>query len=144
MVKNFLILIVLGLLLVSCTVFKCKKSDAVSKLDGTWEFNYISGPKIAFEGLYADKKPTIVFDLKENQVSGNGSCNSYTGKWSIDGNKIDFTQPMVITKMICGDGQGEQTYMNTLQKITSYTITDDGKTLNLISGDIAIIRFGKK
>ncbi len=42
------------------------------------------------------------------------------------------------------DGQGEQTYMSTLEKITSYDITDDGKTLNLMSGDVAMMRFTKK
>jgi heat shock protein HslJ len=141
MVKNALILVFLGVVLISC---KCKKTDTVSKLDGIWELNYISGPRIAFDGLYPDKKPTIVFDSKESRVSGNSSCNSYTGKLSIDGNKIDFTQPMAMTKMMCTDGQGEQVFMNTLQKITSYGITDDGKTLNLISGDVAMMRFTKK
>lgn len=141
MVKNALILIFLGVVLMSC---KCTKTDSVSKLDGTWELNYISGPRIAFEGLYPNKKPTIVFDSKESRVSGNSSCNSYTGKLSVDGNKIDFTQPMVMTKMACMDGQGEQTYMSTLEKITSYDITDDGKTLNLMSGDVAMMRFTKK
>jgi len=34
--------------------------------------------------------------------------------------------------------------MSTLGKITSYDVTDDGKTLNLISGDIAMMRFTKK
>ena len=141
MVKNALILIFLGVVLMSC---KCTKTDSVSKLDGTWELNYISGPRIAFEGLYPNKKPTIVFDSKESRVSGNSSCNSYTGKLSVDGNKIDFTQPMVMTKMACMDGQGEQTYMSTLEKTTSYDITDDGKTLNLMSGDVAMMRFTKK
>lgn len=126
-------------------MFKCKKKDTVSQLDGTWELTYITGPKIAFEGLYPNKKPTIVFDSKENRVSGNNSCNSYTGKLSVNANLIDFTQPMAVTKMMCMDGaQGEQVYMTTLQKITSYDITDEGKTLNFISGDIAMMRFTKK
>jgi hypothetical protein len=34
--------------------------------------------------------------------------------------------------------------MNTLSKVTSYTISDDGKTLNLISGDIETMHFNKK
>lgn len=144
MIKKISILIFLSALLISCTIFKSKKSDAVSKLDGTWELNYITGPRIAFDGLYPNKKPTINFDLKENRVSGNNSCNSFTGKLSVTGNKIDFTQPMGVTKMMCMDGQGEQIFMSTLQKITSYDITDDGKTLNFISGDIAMMRFTKK
>ncbi|MDP5201836.1 META domain-containing protein [Flavobacterium sp. DG2-3] len=141
MMKKILTLVFFSLFLISC---KCKKVDSVSKLDGTWELNYISGPRIAFDGLYPNKKPNITFDTKENRVSGNNSCNSYTGKLNVTGNKIDFTQPMAVTKMMCLNGQGEQIYMSTLQKITSYDITDDGKTLNFISGDIAMMRFTKK
>ena len=145
MMKKISILIFLSLILLSCNIFKCKKSDVVSKLDGAWELNYITGPGITFEGLYPNKKPTINFNTKEKQVSGNNSCNSYTGKLVVNGNKIDFTLPMAVTKMMCMDGlQGEQTYMNTLQKITSFDIADDGKTLNFISGDIAMMRFTKK
>ena len=142
MMKKIFALVFFSSFLISC---KCAKTDAVSKLDGNWELNYISGPRIAFEGLYPNKKPNIKFNTKENQVSGNASCNSYTGKLVVEGNKIDFTQPMAVTKMMCLDGlQGEQTYLNTLQKITSYDITDDGKTLHFISGDIAMMRFTKK
>lgn len=144
MIKNILALVFLGVVLISCNVFKCKKGDSVSKLEGAWELNYITGPRIAFDGLYPDKKPTINFDTKENRISGNNSCNSYTGKLIVTDNKIDFTQPMATTKMMCMDGQGEQVFMNTLQKITSYNITDDGKTLNFMSGDIAMMRFTKK
>jgi heat shock protein HslJ len=31
--------------------------------NGAWELNYISGAKIAFEGLFPNKKPTIIFEL---------------------------------------------------------------------------------
>lgn len=141
MMKNIFILVFFSTILISC---KCKKTDSVSKLEGNWELNYISGPKIAFDGLYPNKKPTINFDLKENHISGNSSCNSFNGKLVLDGTKIDFTQPMAMTKMMCQDGQGEQVFMSTLEKITSYDVTDDGKTLNLISGDIAMMRFTKK
>ncbi|TDW48865.1 heat shock protein HslJ [Flavobacterium sp. 270] len=141
MIKNIFTLVIFSFLVLSC---KCTKTDSVSKLDGNWELNYITGPRITFDGLYPNKKPTINFDTKENRVSGNSSCNSYNGKLSVTGNKIDFTQPMMMTKMMCGDGQGEQVYMSTLQKVTSYDITDDGKTLNFMSGDIAMMRFTKK
>ena len=141
MMKNIFALVFLSTILISC---KCQKTDSVSKLEGNWELNYISGPRIAFDGLYPNKKPTIHFDLKENHISGNSSCNSFNGKLVLDGNKIDFTQPMAMTKMMCQDGQGEQVFMSTLEKVTSYEVTDDGKTLNLISGDIAMMRFTKK
>ncbi|TPG32955.1 META domain-containing protein [Flavobacterium pectinovorum] len=145
MIKNVLTLVFLGVVLISCNASKTQKEDSVSKLEGTWELNYITGPRIAFEGLYPHGKPTINFDLKENRVSGSNSCNNYTGSLNVTGNKIDFTQPMAVTKRMCMDGQqGEQVYMSTLPKITSYDVTDNGKTLNFISGDIAMMRFTKK
>ncbi|KAF2340979.1 META domain-containing protein [Flavobacterium tistrianum] len=142
MMKKIFTLVFFSSFLISC---KCAKTDAVSKLDGTWELNYISEPSTTFDALYPNKKPTINFDTKVSQVSGNASCNSYSGRLAVNGNKINFTQPMAVTKMMCLDGlKGEQTYLSTLQKITSYDITDDGKTLNFISGDIAMMRFTKK
>lgn len=143
--KNILVLLLLSVVLISCNASKAPKNDSVSQLDGTWELNYISGPRIAFDGLYPNKKPNITFDVKQNLVSGNNSCNSFTGKLNVTGNKIDFTQGLGVTRMMCMDAQqGEQVFMSTLQKITSYDITDKGKTLNFISGDIAMMRFTKK
>ena len=113
-------------------------------LDGTWELNYISGPRIAFDGLFPSKKPTITFDLKENRVSGNNSCNQYFGTLKIDGKKINFKDAKMGMTMMACPGNGENVYMKTLEQIDSYSISDDGKTLNFIMGDIAMMRFIKK
>lgn len=141
--KIFLSLTILCLAFISCNSVKTSNNTS-SSLDGTWELNYITGPRIAFAGLYPNQKPTIIFDLKEKRVSGNASCNSYSGKLNVDGNKISFKDPIAMTKMMCMDIQGEDVYMSTLQKIDSYSISEDGKTLNFIMGDIAMMRFVKK
>ena len=142
--KNIFILFVVAIFVSSCNITKSKNEADTSALQGSWELNYISGPRIAFDGLYPNKKPVINFDIAESKVSGNNSCNSFSGKLVAEGNKIDFTQPMMTTKMMCGDGQGEQIFMSTLEKINTFSISDDGKTLNFISGDIALMRFTKK
>ena len=126
----------------------CNSSQTAMKttasLEGNWELNYISGPRIAFDGLFPSKKPTIAFDLKENRVSGNNSCNQYFGKLQIEGNKINFKDAMMGMTMMACPGEGDKIYMKTLEKIDSYAISDDGKTLNFIMGDIAMMRFMKK
>ncbi len=114
-----------------------------SKLAGTWELNYITGSRIAFEGLYPNKKPTITFDLTKNWVNGNTSCNSFSGKLNVKGNNIDFKGPLAMTKMMCLDGKGENVFIETLQKVTTYAISNDS-TLNFIQNDIAVMRFVKK
>jgi heat shock protein HslJ len=115
----------------------------VSKLEGTWELNYISGPRISFDGLYPNKKPVITFDVKNLRVIGNTSCNSFNGSLKVDGNKIDFNQPMAMTRMACIDGKGENVFLETLKKVNSFSVSE-ANTLNFIMGDIAIMRFTKK
>lgn len=111
-------------------------------LNGTWELNYITGPRIAFDGLYPDKKPTITFDVAGSKVTGNSSCNNFNGKLNVTGNKINFNDPMAMTRMMC-QGQGESTFMETLKKVDTWSVTD-GKTLNLMMGDLSMMRFTKK
>jgi heat shock protein HslJ len=142
MKKVIVSLTILCLAFISCNSVKTATNKTAS-LEGTWELNYITGPRIAFGGLYPNQKPTITFDLKEGSVSGGNSCNRYSGKLNADGNKISFKEPMAVTKMFC-PGEGEDIYMSTLQKIDSYAISEDGKTLNFIMDDIAMMRFEKK
>lgn len=113
-----------------------------SPLNGTWELNYISGIRIAFDGLYPDKKPQITFDVDNKKISGNTGCNSFNGKLNMDGNKINFNDPMAMTRMMC-QGAGETTFLETLKKVNTWSVSE-GNTLNLIMGDIAMMRFTKK
>jgi heat shock protein HslJ len=142
MKKIILALAVLCVAFVSCNSVK-SVSSKTSSIQGSWELNYITGPRIAFAGLFPDRKPTITFNLEETTVSGSNSCNSYSGKLYMDGNKISFKEPMMATKTFC-PGEGENVYMNTLQKIDSYSVSEDGKTLSFKMGDIVMMRFNKK
>jgi len=137
--KLSLVVVFFYLTVTSCTT--TKPVTNTHSLEGTWELNYITGPRIAFDGLYPDKKPTIVFDLKENKIYGNNSCNQYFGALILDGSKINFKDAkMGMTMMACG-GNGDSVYMDTLAKIESYTITDEGKTLNFLIGNVVMMRF---
>jgi len=121
--------------------FRAVAADAESQaLNGTWELDYISGPRIAFEGLYPTAKPTITFSLPATQVNGNSSCNNYNTTFTIDGNHIRFADPMS-TKMAC-EGNGEATFFKTLKTVSKYSV--NGNNLNLIMGDIAVMRFKRK
>lgn len=136
--------IVVFIVFICLIIFSCTTTKTVVKevsIEGTWELNYIAGPKIAFDGLFPDKKPTIVFDLKENKVKGNNSCNQYFGALIKDGSKINFKDAKMGMTMMACQGNGDSLYMETLNKIESYTVTDDGKTLNFLLGNIVVMRF---
>lgn len=128
----------------ACTTMKPGSigNGGLSGLGGNWELSYISGPRIAFNGLYPAKKPTIKFDLTEKRFSGNTSCNSYSGTLIADDTTINFTAPFMMTKMAC-PGEGEATFVEMLKKVSHYTVSND-TTLNFMMGDIAIMRFTKK
>ena len=143
MKKIFLALSLLGLTFLACNSTQTPMNTTKS-LEGTWELNYITGPRIAFDGLYPDKKPTIIFDLAANKVAGNNSCNQYFGTLKVDGKKINFKDAKMGMTMMACPGIGETTFMKTLEQIDSYSISEDGKTLNFIMGDIAMMRFEKK
>lgn len=140
--KSLMILAVV-VTLSSCNILKntVEASSDISKLSGTWELNYISGPRIAFNGLYPGKKPTLSFDLAEKRVSGNSSCNSFSGKLVADDTSINFNEPMAATKMAC-PGEGEAIFFEMLKKVNKYTINGD-TTLNFMMGDISIMRLKK-
>lgn len=127
----------------SCNALKntVEASSDLSKLGGTWELSYISGPRIAFNGLYPARKPQMVFNLSDKRVSGNSSCNSFSGKLLADDTSINFNEPLAATKMAC-PGEGEAVFFETLKKVNKYSITGD-TTLNFMMGDIAIMRFRK-
>lgn len=134
-----LLMIVLYMSFNSCTT---KKSVSQAELlEGTWQLTYITGPRIAFDGLYPNKKPTIVFDVKNNKIAGNNSCNQYFGTLIIDDNTINFKDAKMGMTMMACEGNGDDLYMETIQKIETYTISEDGKTLNLLIGNIEMLRF---
>ena len=113
--------------------------ELAASLDGTWTLNYLSGLRIAFEGLYPDKKPHVVFNLATNEMSGNSSCNLFTSVYTMDGNKISFKDALK-TMMYC-EGGGEEAFFNMLKEVNRYTVKDN--ILTFLINDVAVMRFTK-
>lgn len=121
-----------------------KKIETKSEsLEGTWELDYVLRPGQDFDKLYPDRKPEITFHVADKTLSGYTGCNSFNGSLDVNGHKINFVQPMAMTKKACM-GDGEPVFLKVLSAVTSYDVMPDGKTLNFISGDIATMRFIKK
>lgn len=140
--KNYILVFVL----VSClSISSCNCTKNAQKTDSiygtTWELDYISGPRIAFNGLYPDKKPYITFNKESGQVNGSDSCNGYSAPFTVNGNSITFGEPGPSTMMFC-EGNGDKQFRQTIQRITSFSFDADGK-LTLLTGDVAMMRFKK-
>lgn len=150
--KAFSVLFSITLFVVSCkttktntTVTNTEKSTMKANLiDGTWEANYIMNSPKTFEEMYPRVKPSITFNTSTKQVNGVSGCNSFTGKCTIDGKSLAIDKGLATTRKMCPDMAGEQAFLETLKKATSFSITNKGNTLNLIMGDIAIMRLVRK
>ena len=118
-----------------------KPNQSAEKLTGQWELNYITGVRIAFNGLYPDAKPSLNFKAPFTEVSGNTSCNGFSTKLTVDGNKMTISQPGAMTMRHC-EGEGEMRFMEMMKKVTAYSVDD--KILTLLQDDIAVMRFTKK
>lgn len=131
-----LALVAIALIFTSCAMNK--KTDN-SKISGRiWELEYISGPRIAFEGLYPDKKPQITFNDSTKKVEGTNSCNGYSADYTITDDSISFGEPGMSTMMYCGEGEG--VFLRTIKSVNKYKIDENGK-LNLVVNDIPMMRF---
>ncbi|WP_428742045.1 META domain-containing protein [Tenacibaculum sp.] len=120
----------------------CTKKDTSEQLYGTtWELEYISGPRIAFDGLFPNKKPQLTFDKETMKVMGNDGCNGYSAEFTLGKeNAISFGEAGPTTMMYCG--QGEQEFLKTIKKINKYSYDEEGK-LNLLMDDVPMMRYKK-
>ncbi len=113
--------------------------ELAASLNGTWTLNYLSGLRIAFDGLYHDKKPHVIFNLATNEMSGNTTCNGFTSKYTMVGNKITFEDALK-TMMYC-EGGGEEAFLNMLKKVNRYSVKDN--ILTFLIDDVAVMNFSE-
>lgn len=111
-------------------------------VSGQWQLEYIMVPGKSAEELYAGRKPIIRFDSAANNVSGNTGCNSFSGPYTCNGNKLQFdTGKMTLTRMACR-GEAEGIFLDVLKKVNRYDIYDDA--LLFLQDDVVIMRWKKK
>lgn len=139
------ILFVAFLFLLSACGATKDTSSTNSLYDTNWQLEYMSGPRIAFDGLFPDKKPEIIFNEATKEVTGNNSCNGYSASYSfngiaMDGTSISFGDPGPTTMMYCGEG--EKQFLNMMKKINAYGFDADGKLL-LKLNEVPMMRFKK-
>ena len=134
------ILLVLLLTVVNACGSQKEMIQSEELYDTTWQLEYMSGPRIAFNGLFPDKKPEITFNKQSMEVTGNNSCNGYRASYTLNGSSISFGDPGPATMMYCGEGEPQ--FLSMMKKINAYSFDSDGK-LVLKLDDVAMMRFKK-
>ncbi len=83
---------------------------------------------------------SMVFDIEEQKVSGNSSCNRFFGSYKVDGNDISFA-PLGSTMMACPQElmDQESKFLKLLQSAKSFSI--DEKVLKIQGIDGGLLTF---
>lgn len=136
--KKIIHFISLLMIIISCSSTKNLVNDKL--FNTTWELSYISGPRIAFEGLFPNKKPQIKFDKATGKAGGTDGCNGYLADYTINGATIAFGDPGPTTMMYCGEG--EKVFLTTMKKVNRFTIDSDDQLILMID-EIPMLRFKK-
>jgi heat shock protein HslJ len=144
MQKNFIFILLAVTILSSFSKKQMWVTDSQNKakreimLDATkWWLTSIHTTD-SFEQV-SGKKAFIHFKIAREKANGNGCCNSFGGKVTVDGNKLSFGN-IFSTKMLCDERQSiEEEFFRQLQRVTRYEIK--GKKLKLFNADDAVLEF---
>jgi len=93
-----------------------------------WKLIELNGKELKTEG----QTPEIFFILnnKDNRVTGNGGCNSFSGSYTLsEGNRISFSA-LVSTMMACMNMEIETQFYKVLEAVDNYTVKDNILSLN--------------
>lgn len=105
--------------------------ESASLVGTNWSvLNYNNG-KDALVSALLDSQITALFG-EDGTMSGNSSCNTYSGPYKVDGQSIQIG-PLASTMMACAQPEGlmeqEAAYLAALGKATNYKIEGDQLTL---------------
>jgi heat shock protein HslJ len=117
--------------------------ETATELAGTWILDLIPYPAGTIDSLYPGRKPELTFEPARGKLSGYTGCNGFNGPLIAGKQTLSFKGDIAMTMMAC-PGEGEAVFMENLKKINRYDVSADGKTLTMILGDIALLRFHKK
>lgn len=98
-------------------------------LRGTyWKLVALRGkPVTAFKD---QREPHLILDTGEYRVSGSGGCNNLIGGFTLDADRLRFTQ-MAGTMMMCPEGmEQEASFLKTLETVARFRIAGDALTLD--------------
>ncbi len=112
------------------------RDSSAGSINGSWNLTELNDKKLDsidfFRGF-----PFIDIREADNKFTGSTGCNRINGASTINGNYISFSK-FVTTKMSC-KGDGESKFIDALQTIDSYKISEN--KLMLISSGKTVLLF---
>lgn len=131
-----IILLALTIFTVSCGTPSGTASTKLSKTATTlsqndWQLFSMNGQKITVPD--GGRIPTLSFDPQNMTVSGNSSCNSFSGSFTADKDALSFGN-LAGTRMMCPDMKMETAFLSTIANAKNFSIYESKLVLNDASG----------
>ena len=123
---------------VSIGAGKCENRSTASLENTYWKLMRLGADPVSVaEG---GREPHFILQPGEKRVAGSGGCNRLLGGYTLDGDRLSFTQ-MAGTMMACPTGmETEQAFHAALQQVASWKI--DGERLALFdAGGTSLAEF---
>ncbi|MDT8414469.1 MAG: copper resistance protein NlpE N-terminal domain-containing protein [Flavobacteriaceae bacterium] len=95
--------------------------------DKHWRLIHLNGKSIHFDEN--SKEPFITLNHEDNQLYGNGGCNSIGGSYELSGDTLVSFSKMRSTLMACQDVEYEGEFLEALQNTDNYIVKQDTLTL---------------
>lgn len=131
---KYLILIITGLMLISCNRKISDSLDQTQQLHGSWELISISGTDIQVSpGQDGITQPVLDIQVEEMKYTGNDGCNSFMGSITqVDGKRLVFGLAAG-TRRMCMEMDLPDQFMRKLEQVNNYKIKN--QTLMLYKED---------
>lgn len=109
-----------------------KLSKSLTALSAqNWQLFSLNGQKV--NNTKGNQIPTLSFDPQNMSVSGNSSCNSFSGGFTVEKEMLTLSN-LAGTRMMCPDMKMETEFLSTIARVNSYTIYEGRLVLNDASG----------
>lgn len=112
--------------------------EVATPLEGTnWQLTDYAGPEGNTIPVPEAVAATALFE--GGKVSGNSGCNTFTGTYTLDGEKITISQ-LATTMMACGDIQMalETAFTTAMSKVATWSISGDTLELKTAEGKVGL------
>lgn len=100
------------------------------------------GPTGQTQAALAGQEVNLTLSAADGRISGKAGCNSYTGGYKLDGDKLTLPTPMASTMMACAEDvmKQEQAFLKLLQTAESYALSSGKLQINCAGGQVLILR----
>jgi len=112
------------------SLVSCAKENQKS-IDGQWEVLFINNQRIL------NNPPNFVINLRTLKIAGFAGCNQFFGSIEMDEKDLQLNG-IGSTRALCPDMTIEESFLNVLRDVTSFTFEANVLVLNTENKDISM------